>query len=754
MIHDTYRMQFLEDRGPAAVLIAVFALLVGYWASIGLRFLGAEIPAVRFVAGFILLLFVPGAMLTRLFGLDTESLGLFTVFSFGLSLATLTVLDLIIGLLFPVFGVEEPLSLFPLAVSVTVLLVILTVLVYLFDTPTVQFRVDVSTRLPVFALLVGLPVLAVAAAALMNQFEVNAGMFLFVLAVEAVVLLSVTRLVSPNMYPLTVFLTSISTLLHRNLITDHVLGADIQFVYYVSETVLNTHEWSSGVGGSIQGLSAITTVPATFTMLTGIELTTTFKVIYVLLFALVPVGMYYLSTELFGEEVAFFGSLFFVFYHLTFYFTPGKQLVSELFVVLLLLLWFQFGTERVGHRAAAVLLVVGLVNSHYGMTYLVVFVLFAAALFLRFTRAFVGDFNYRLSLTYPVLLVTFATAWYAFAAPELIATLASIPGSLFEQFMRLLSGMTVGTGASYAGAQRTTVEQVNFYVYVVLTALVGLGIATRTFGDLRSLRRNEPPEHLEYTAIALPFFAFFGLSFFVIVNLWADRVYQMVLPVLAPFMPVGYRVVTERLATFGGKIPVRALFLAILVGSLFALNSGFVPALAGSTDDYTFNAEAHDYAFDRAERAGGLWLKEHANVERTYSESPADSDGQTRIYVDSVTYQMFRSFLPSEYYDVEVVKLKDRWNPKFDMERIGEGYVFIRHDSLTENAGSEPVPVEFLSTENATRITDTRDVVYSNGDVTIAKSEAAPNSTANDLAAADPTASPAASDSITAQNPF
>lgn len=750
MIHDTYRMQFSENRGPAAVLIAVFALLVGYWASIGLRFLGAEIPAVRIVAGVVLLLFVPGAMLTRLLGLDTDSLGLFTVFAVGLSLAALTVLDLGLGLVLPLFGVAEPLSLFPLAVALTGLVGVLTGLVYLFDAPSVRFRVDVSARLPVFALLAVLPVVAVAAAVLMNRFEANAGMFLFVLAVEAVVLLSVTRFVTSDMYPLTVFVLSLSTLLHRNLVTDHVLGADIQFVYYISEAVLNTHQWSSGVGGSMQGLATVTTAPATVTMLTGIELTTTFKVIHVLLFALVPVGIYYLSTEVFGREVAFFGSLFFVFYHLTFYFTPGKQLISELFVVLLLLLWFRFGTARTGYKVAGALLAVGLVTSHYGTTYLLGFALFAAALFLLFAHRFVGEFDYRLSLSTPVLLVAFATAWYAFAAPELIVTLTSIPGSLLDQLTRLFSGTAVGTGASYAGAERSTVEQVSFYVYVVLTAFVGLGLAVRTLGDLRSLRRGEAPEHLEYTAIALPFFAFFGLSFFVIVNLWADRVYQMVLPVLAPFMVVGYLFLTDRLPALGGTVPVRTVVLAVLVGSLFALNSGFVAASVGTASDYTFNANAHDYAFDDAERAGGLWLKEHADVERTSSESPADAEGQTRVYVDSVTYQMFRSFAPSEHYDIETVKIKDQWNPHFDPERIDDGYVFVRHKGVTDGAGSGPVPVEYLSSENATQINETRDVVYTNGDVTIAKSGTSLNSTATNSTADDSTVNASTANASTA----
>lgn len=735
MAQNTEQMGVLVNWRPTFDRIATVGLLVGFWATIAVESVGISVPILRAVLGVFLLMFVPGALIARLLGIGTDSFGVFTLFSVGFSFVALALINVAASVFLPAVGVAEPLSLLPLSVFLTAVLTVLLGLEYATEIDAARFRADFAGPTSVLLLLLALPTVSAVAAVLMSQFETNVGMFVFVAAVIGVVLLASTRFIPTDLYPAVTFFVSLSTLLHRNLVTDSVVGADIQIVYFIADLIHQTHYWSPELGGSTLALPIVTAVPATFAMIAGIELATTFKVVYVLLFSFVPVGVFYVAREVFDETVGLFAGLFMLFYHGSFYFTPGKQLVSELFVVLLVLLYFRHGIDGGRKKLAAGLVAVGLVAAHYGMTYVFGMSLLVATAGLLAVERTIGDVDADLSLVHPVAFLAGATAWYAYASSELIATLSSIPPSLVGQLLSLLSGVTEGAGASYVSEQSGVLRELNLYLYVLFTALIVLGLAWRVFTDLRAVRRGDDPEYVEYTAFAVPLFVFFGSSFFVIANLYADRVYQMVLPILAPFMAFGYQLVVgvvadalDRLSlpnavALDGGTSSRWTVLAILLASFLALNSGMAFAVAGESGDFTFNSRAHDYAFSEAEREGGTWIKDNANVQLSVGRPDSDPGTETRVYTDRYSYQMFRSSMPSGYTTADIIRLKSEFQPRFYESTIGDGYVFIRQRGVVDPEPGERVPVGSLSRRNATEISETRNVVYTNDDAVVVESD-------------------------------
>jgi hypothetical protein len=147
-------------------------------------------------------------------------------------------------------------------------------------------------------------------------------------------------------------------------------------------------------------------------------------------------------------------------------------------------------------------------------------------------------------------------------------------------------------------------------------------------------------------------------------------------------------------------------------------------ALAGASESSPFNTEAHDLVFSSQERDGMKWLKHHANVTPRDEDRPQSSTSasEIQIYTDSITSQMFRAALEDDYYNTEVVLLRSEWNPHFDLERIDDGYVFIRGASV-EVPKNEKMPVSHLSPENVTAIRTGGNVVYSNGEVAIVETD-------------------------------
>lgn len=745
------------DQWGVRVGGAALTILAMFWLIAGLEMVGLTIPYLRAVFGTILLMFVPGALLVYLLSLRVKSIGRFVVFSVGLSFVAVAVVSVLGSVLLPLIEVRSPLAVLPLVLLVTAL--VLALLGPVAVLALTRFHPQPPGDLPVVSLgsteespgyttghyatltlIAGLPILAGIAATVMGRTGNNALMYLFVTTVGVVVLLLPTRAIPRGLYPPVLFSIALSTLLHRNLVTDHVVGADIQATYFLTHVIAEAQYWSPDLGGVLLALPMVTAVPVVFSKVAGVDLVTVFRLVYVLLFSFVPLGIYYVGTDVVEERVGLFAGLFFTFYHGSFYFTPGKQLVSELFVVLLILLFVQGarpngvgigrGFVGKGEKAAALLLAIGVVFSHYGMTYVLGLSLLVAAVGLAYIRLFAREFTYGLSLWYPVLLLSGATAWYASTALDLLSLLVSIPLSIATQISRLARYEPIErSGADYTIQQTTVLDEVRIVLMMVVTALLVLGIAWAALTHLRDMYRGRPTEYVEVTSLAVPLLAFVTASYFVVFQLWADRAYQMALVVLAVFMPIGYLIVIwPPTAVLRRLVPsvqmssgVAWTGLAVLLALLLVLNSGMAYALVGTAQTSTFNADAHDLVFNSDERDGAEWLRDRPEIERVDGTTQTtDRDDEIRIYMDSTSAQLFRAMLPEAYYNVEIIRVKSRWEPQIDPDSIdGPGYVFLRQRSVVAPDRTGEVSVSELTQTDVDELITDRTIVFENDDVRI-----------------------------------
>ncbi|EMA56196.1 transmembrane protein [Halococcus thailandensis JCM 13552] len=706
---------------------------------------------VRAGVGVILLLIVSGGLLARLFGVSVRPLGRFGLYMAGSSLAILALVTTAMSTLLPLVGVVNPLSVVPLTLGVSILLVSLVTLTIITETPILDASFDApharSFR-PLMVVALGcLPVLAVVGAALMNRFAVNTGMFVFIGATVVIVMWTAMRLPT-RLYPAVVASISISTLIHHNLLSNHVIGADIQGLSFVARLLTQLHHWPPVTGGTAAAIPVITTVPASFSMLTGISLTTTYTVVYVLVFALVPLGVFAVCRSIFDDEIALFAALFFLFYHLTFTVTPGKQLLSELFVMGLIMLLIQGDLRRNGRSAAIVLLSVGLVGTHYGMTFLFGIAMLFATVVLFVVNQWTEGSVPRPPVSYPVALLAGASVWYAAASTALLDRLASIPVVVVGQAITLFHGGAIeGAGASYVGNQ-LPLGTLTFVLYGLFAALACIGVAWRGFAALAAFRRGAVPNDVGYTALTVPVFVFLAASYFFVFNLWADRAYQMALVFVAPFMPLGYRYVIRFVSEVirrvlpsqsapkrvdggtregtgsspGPRHAVRWGVLAILLCVLLVINSGMAFALTGSAQNSAFNQNANDLVFSQKEVQGATWLKTHVDPQRFETHHPFTSDrtGAIRIYADTRSTQLLRSVMPPTYYNVKVIPLKSKWRSHVNPDQLNDGYVMIRHASVASvreaNESYSRIPKR-----DVRRISERGTVVFDNNQMRIVK---------------------------------
>jgi len=138
-------------------------------------------------------------------------------------------------------------------------------------------------------------------------------MFVFVAGVLVVVAATAMRYVPQELYPITVFSVGLGTFLHQNLVTGFVVGADVQALYSTAQLLIEFQQWTPELTGSSISVPVVSLTPATVSLLTGLNLTTVFTVVNVVIFAFVPLLLYYLSNDVFSPEIGIFGCFFFIF---------------------------------------------------------------------------------------------------------------------------------------------------------------------------------------------------------------------------------------------------------------------------------------------------------------------------------------------------------------------------------------------------------------------------------------------------------
>jgi len=711
----------------------VLALLLLFLAS-SFEFLSVFEPVlslVRIVTGLALVTVVPGVLVIEILGIRPSRFGLYVASAIGLTIVIVTLLALLTNVMLGTLGVEDPLSFGILATGLTVVVLGLVGVFRYQDVRLTYPQPNRVEQMSVTTAILGLVPLSVLAALWMRVTDSNMLMFVFVAGVLVVVAATAMRYVPQELYPITVFSVGLGTFLHQNLVTGFVVGADVQALYSTAQLLIEFQQWTPELTGSSISVPVVSLTPATVSLLTGLNLTTVFTVVNVVIFAFVPLLLYYLSNDVFSPEIGIFGCFFFIFYHVSFSFTPGKQLLAGLFVLLILLALFQRQSSAFGRTVAIMLWSIGLIYTHYAATYVFGFTLLLAGLALASFRTLKTDFDARLPIGYPIVFLGVASLWYRFASPQLFETLVSLPGIVVSQVFVLLStGSIPGSGTSYVQQQTTLLSQLQIGLYILCTVLIAIGVGTLVVRNFSRLRARQVSTEVKYTTLALPLFAFLGSSYFLVLNLWADRVYQMVLVVLAPSLSLGYLALIDQVRA---QVPdnwvfpqMRWAILAAILIALFALNSGFAFALVGDAETSTFNTDANDLAFSSDERAGVAWFVNNTNITKTGeyqstgSRLTADEPDQIQIYTDEKSYQLFRAMLPSSHYTAEVVVLKNKWKPEFEPADIGNGYVYIRHDSVSTEE-SEPVPPPSITESNRQAIIERGTIVFQNDDVTIVR---------------------------------
>ena len=733
-INNPFQMNDWEIKNFLKVILAVQLAL---WGVIALDALGLQIPILRQFIGFIYLTFVPGIIILRILKLhklgNIETL-LYTV---GLSIATLMFTGLFMNTLYPLFGISGPISITPLIITISVVVLVLCVLSYIrdrdFSEPSFIDVKDILSPPALFLCLI--PFLAIFGTYLVNFYHNNIIlMFLIVIIALIVILIAFDKFIPKNLYPLAVFVIAISLLYHGWLISMYIWGTDVHIEYYFSNLVIINSHWNLAIPSNYNGMLSIAMVAPIYSNILNMDLTWVYKIIYPFLFSMVPLGLYHVFRRQTDDKIAFLSCFFFasLFFYIV-WLIPLKQQIAELFLVLLILLMINKDMNKIKRSFLFIVFGVSLTVSHYGTSYIYMFCLISVWLILalmdyptiqrlrnniysKFSRYNNKEFTTNsvasntkdrtISSTFVLLFIVFTLTWYMYVSSSsafnsIVRIGDHIAGSIFTEFLNPEAAQ--GLHLLLIGPE-SLLGHIHKIIHLVTQFFIAIGVLTLL------LKHNKMGFEREYTAFSIINFmiclACFALPYFSSA-LYTQRLYHITLIFLAPFCVIGgitvlkvvSRVVSVSWTNHYVKNSLRILSIFFVIFLLFT--TGFVDEVVKS-----HRPESIPLSQERIKSF-------HLNV---FEQDVYGSKWLSKNTKDCTIYsgRIARHPLGS-YGDFDWVELKNRGMLSNTTAKVESGaYIYLNYQNVVNRMLRDIKYVKYDLTE-ITSFLNTTNKIYSNG---------------------------------------
>ena len=654
----------LDGRGFLLILIV---LLISTDIAILLN-----IPFLRQIFGFIFLSILPGLLILQT--LKLSKLGFIEKFilSWGISISFLMFFGLLINNLSLSLGYETPLSTIPLLISVNIILILLCIVGYKINKEEDQvfsfLNINLNKSEKAFLIVpILFPALSISGMHVMNTTDNNIILMflLFSIPIYVAFVCFFNQKFSNRIYPVVIFLISISLLLLVSLRSNHVLGVDTHVEYYYFQTTVDNMHWHVlTMGNQLDACLSVSILPTIYQSILNISSEFLFKILYSLLYSIVPLIIYVLSKKYIGDFYGFLAACFFMF-HFNFLWTTAnsRTCLAVLFFALAMMVLFSDRIEPLKKRILFIVFMVSCMVSHYSTTYI---------FFLIMLGTFVGiellskkhRFKKVISLTITILFFALIFFWYSQVTETTFNAGVSFVGETFTNLNRFfVEESRTGAFVQLAGHELTypILSRVNLALTWCTFIFIGIGVLTmikryKEMIVISEVKRKKPDFlktkfEMEYFMIAL---VCVGLLVIMVAlpyisvgyDIW--RLYSVVIVILSVCFIIGgmtlshfffftkhflskERTCAKKECNSFGKAflskkrfvlkeknngsEVRAYLIILLILIPYSMfSTGVIYQLVGAGDSIVLNSEGRQYdkyyVHDQ-ESCGAKWLKEY-----------------------------------------------------------------------------------------------------------------------------------------------
>ncbi|MCK9297359.1 MAG: DUF2206 domain-containing protein [Methanoculleus sp.] len=630
------------------------AFQVAFIGVVCLGLAGYHIPIAREALAFLYLTFLPGVLVLK--ALRLHNLGTIetVLYSAGLSLAVLMLTGLAANIAYPLLGYTRP---FSFAILFLTIIAVVQVLLYLALTRDpghagVNQKMEISLS-PVAPFLIILPFLAIIGTHIRDEYHMVTLLFLLLVLIAVIgIAIGSDRLIPVSCYPLAVYSIALALLYHTSLISEYVWGYDIHHELHLVNSVLIPGFWDMTIPYNTNGMLSVVVLAPIYSLICDLDPVWVFKILYPLLFALVPLGLYRAVEKQTSAKIGFLSVFFFVSFF-TFYtemISLARQQIAELFLVLTVLVMIDKSMDRSRQAFLMVTFGFAMIVSHYGLSYIYLFSLIPAWLLLVTLERLPPGIEKRLNwmtgtpevdplspestakksqirtLVLPYILIFAALAyfWYSTVAEgTAFATIAGIGDKIWNTLFAESFDPTTIQGMHILTSQSITpLHNLAKVVHIATQGLIAVGLFATIFK--RERWRIEP----DYLAVSLVFLliniAGIIVPFFAS-SLNTSRLYHITLILLAPFAIIGgitlYEAIVEKIHAIQAlpfmKTAYQALSVFFVVFFLF--NSGVVYQIVNdSPTSMALETTGDKPVFNGKEVQGARWLFSEGSERPTY----------------------------------------------------------------------------------------------------------------------------------------
>ena len=612
-------------------LIIILSVQFAVWGFIGLSYLNINVPLVRQIICFMYLIFIPGILLLRLLNIKNISNIEYLLFIMALSLTLLMCLGFLMNLLCPLFGINNPLTETLLIFGISLIVLILCSFCYYREKNKNYLECPFKQHFQVRSLLILiLPLLCLIGVYLFNFYYTNSILILVYLFIAILIIyIGINKQNAwQDYYPLVIIAISVSLLYSTSLISEYIWGWDIFTEFYFANKVINNSFWDMTVKSNVNTMLSIVMLGPIFSKICNMDLVWALKIIYPLIFSIVPLGLYEVYRKQTSEKLAFFGSIYFMFTFTYFIDMADKarQQIGEFFLVALLLLIIN---KEIDNRKKSILLILfgfSLIVSHYALSYIFIFCLVMSWIMMSlFNKSRIKDFNDKkpFSSIYVLIFIVLTITWYMYisgsSAFDTIINIGSIIiGNIFTEF---LNPNTI-QGLNIAVTKLPLMHEITKILNILTQFCICIGIYFSVFKNDNNYKFTK--EYLSFAFAGLLICIFCLCVPFFSQQLQTSRFYHITQIFLAPFCIIGMNELYNPIAKTVGLKNIRYAMISIFFALFLLFNCGLVYKVAGeitnsasliSWDPY------YDYArFNKCEVKGAKWLVEVRGNKNVYAD--------------------------------------------------------------------------------------------------------------------------------------
>ncbi len=359
------------------ILLFCLFILLAELSLVRLTILGYNILIIRQVVGFIFLNFVPGILILRILRIYNQGLVRTMLYSVGLSIAFVMFVGFFINTVYPYLGVSKPISILSVTLTLSTFILLFILVAYIrnkdfYPAKTVQVKKQKLFCSP-FLFLILLPIIAALGALLVTYNQKNI-LLLFLIPIITLVPLSIAfnKFIPSKLYSVAVIGVALALLFHLTLISPCLSGWDIHVEKYLADLVIANGFWDATLPHNYNSALSITLLCPIYSFVIGMDSTYVFKIIYQLIYCLMPLVLFEVWREQIGGKRAFLAAFFFMSMLTFFSGMPAlaRQQIAELFFGLLILLMVEKKLSLMQKTILAIIFTISIPVSHYGLAYI------------------------------------------------------------------------------------------------------------------------------------------------------------------------------------------------------------------------------------------------------------------------------------------------------------------------------------------------------------------------------------------------